>query len=281
MKKLFIFGDAHSFYNELQEALRKNGYEKDNNDHILVSLGDLCDRGPDSVKILKFMNQIPDDRKICIIGNHELLMEDMVSRGFALAHDIYNGTVKTVEQLTGITGHAETAVIDMQQNYLWKRYKKNWIPYAEIGDMIFVHGWIPCEQLRQYDVYEYSPNWRDANMRDWSKATWYNGMKAWSDGVKEDGKTIFCGHWHTSWGHSMLHNYGVEFVGANETVTTLDDGTTWPFACFDPFVDDGIVAVDACTVASHQVNVVVREIEDALYYDYLNSRGAAFEGLAR
>jgi len=31
---------------------------------------------------------------------------------------------------------------------------------------------------------------------------------------------------------------------------------------FDPFEDEGIVAVDAWTVVSGKVNVVVREIED-------------------
>ncbi len=89
----------------------------------------------------------------------------------------------------------------------------------------------------------------------------------WSNGIREEGKTIFCGHWHTSWGHAYLHNYGVEFVDDNNDPTVLFPGTVWPFACFDPFIDDGIVAMDACTALSHQVNVVVREVTDEAWAD--------------
>ncbi len=42
----------------------------------------------------------------------------------------------------------------------------------------------------------------------------------------------------------------------------INYGTIWPYVRFDPFEDEGIVAVDACTVVSGKVNVVVREIED-------------------
>ena len=258
MKKLFIFSDVHSFYTELMTALNNAGFDFNNPDHIIVSLGDLCDRGPESVEVLKFINSIPNERKICIIGNHELLMEEMIGRGFALAHDVYNGTVKTVRQLTGVND-PEMAILDMQHNFLWNLYKKSWKMHAEIGDMIFVHGWIPCIYYERFNAFEYDPHWQKANGRDWKNATWYNGMQAWNEGVREEGKTIFCGHWHTSWGHSNLHHYGVEFLDDYDEKTIEEAGL---FACYDPFIDDGIVAMDACTAASHQVNVVVREVSD-------------------
>ena len=52
MKKLFIFGDPHSFFDILMNALDKKGYDRNDPDHILVSLGDLCDRGEQSKEIL-------------------------------------------------------------------------------------------------------------------------------------------------------------------------------------------------------------------------------------
>lgn len=270
MKKLFIFSDVHSFFTELKKALDNAGFDIDNPDHIAVSLGDLCDRGPESAEVLKFINSIPVERKICIIGNHELMMEEMIGRGFELSHDVYNGTVKTVRQLTGIK-NPEAAILEMQHNYLWNLYKKSWRLHAEIGDMIFVHGWIPSKEvLSTWGIpkgEEFRPDWRNASEKEWEKATWANGMKMWSNGVREEGKTIFCGHWHTSWGHAYLHNYGVEFVDDNNDPTVLSPGTVWPFACFDPFIDDGIVAMDACTALSHQVNVVVREVTDEAWAD--------------
>ena len=81
MKKLFIFSDIHSYYDEFMESLNRAGFDIENPDHVIISLGDLCDRGPDSIKALEFVNSIPNNRKILIIGNHELLMEDIISRG--------------------------------------------------------------------------------------------------------------------------------------------------------------------------------------------------------
>ena len=80
-------------------------------------------------------------------------------------------------------------------------------------------------------------------------------MEAWHQGVKVDGKTIVCGHWHASFGHSKFHGDGVEFP--NERSTNPEHRR----ANFDPFVDDGIIALDACTAYSHKVNCVVLEDE--------------------
>ena len=146
MKKLFIFGDAHSFFDSLMTALDEKGYDRKNPDHILVSLGDLCDRGEQSKEILEFINSIPNDRKICIAGNHECLMERMIRRGVARSHDISNRTLHTAEQLTEETGNE--AVLSMQFCDLWNQYRKTWVWCAELNDMIFVHGWIPCDTIR-------------------------------------------------------------------------------------------------------------------------------------
>jgi hypothetical protein len=276
MKKLFIFGDPHSFFDILMNALDEKGYDRNDPDHILVSLGDLCDRGEQSKEILEFINSIPKDRKICIAGNHECLMERMIRRGVPTPHDIHNCTLQTAEQLTGETG--DEAVLQMQFCDLWNEYRKDWVWYAELNDMIFVHGWIPCDTVRTkrgliLDA-SYRENWRESKASDFEQAAWINGMNAWYLGIREPGKTIYCCHWHTSWGHANLRNDGKEFLDKVDTYHTREDGTVWPYARFDPFEDEGIVAVDACTVVSGKVNVVVREVDDiddltAVKYEHL------------
>ena len=195
MKKYFIVADVHSFYDEMMTALNEKGWDSNNPDHIFVSLGDMFDRGPQSCEVMDFLMSIPEDRRIFILGNHELLMEEMIARGGILYHDITNGTVRTATDL------------------------------ADTRDP-------------------------DATIQQWKDATWINGMEAWDNGVKEYGKTIWCGHWHTSWGHAKLHHYGVEWP---------EDGGK---AHFSPFKDEGIVAMDACTAYSHKVNCEVIEMED-------------------
>ena len=60
----------------------------------------------------------------------------------------------------------------------------------------------------------------------------------------KEGKTIVCGHWHCSYGHSEYEGIGSEFG---------------PDADFSPYYAPGIIALDACTAHSGRVNVVVLE----------------------
>lgn len=248
MKTLFCITDVHSFYIEMIEALNKAGFDINNNDHILVHCGDLLDRGPQALDCLKFINSIPEDRKILIRGNHEDLLEDIYYRGYFCYHDLSNKTTDTVQQLSEIPlsdmlSHELTlfAALDKVRNHPeWVKYQSALRDYFEVGSYIFVHGWIPLEE-----------DWRNG---DWKSARWLNGMYQWSENVRVPNKIIVCGHWHTSWGHSRLHNHGIEWDDEY-----YEDGYR---AYFEPFVDDGIIALDGCTAYSGIINCYKIEIED-------------------
>ena len=60
-------------------------------------------------------------------------------------------------------------------------------------------------------------------------------------GIIEPDKTIVCGHWHTSWGHSRINRSCSEW-GAD--------------AIFTPFYAYGIIAIDACTAYSGKINCI-------------------------
>lgn len=98
------------------------------------------------------------------------------------------------------------------------------LDYCELGDYIFVHGWIPTISDGDY----FNPNplkavskelWdstEDYSIRDaWKRARWTNGMEAWKAGCGLSGKTIVCGHWHCSWGWSHLDQKYPEFPPKN------------------------------------------------------------------
>ena len=244
MKKYFVVTDVHSFYTEMKEALDNNGWDINNPDHILVCLGDLLDRGNEPMECLKFVNSIPRDRKILIRGNHEDLLEECLDRGEFYYHDLHNGTVKTVMNLCGLN---ESDYFNKEYHQCFQQAKDNeqlrlylnsLQNYAEIGDYVFVHGWIPSRK------YAKNKNWR---LGDWSEARWFNGMEKWKQGAILKDKTIVCGHYHTSWGHSVLEKKCSEF----------DDD-----ADFSPFIQKGIIALDACTAYSGLLNCFVLELED-------------------
>lgn len=257
-KKYFVFSDVHSFYDELMIALNKAGFDKDNPEHCIISCGDLLDRGDKSINCLKFVNSIPDDRKILIRGNHEDLLVDAMERDDFRSHDYSNGTATTIVDLGWSDEDCGWTFERAKNNPYLKQYIASVVDYAEVGDNIFTHGWIPCYKLsgklakEEEKEYDFNPSWRYG---DWESARWINGMDAWNNGIKIPEKTIFCGHWHTSWGNSRLHNNGPEW---NNPFSTNPEHRK---AHFEPFIDEGIVALDACTAYSHKVNVYVFETE--------------------
>jgi len=66
-----IIGDQHGRYDILMALLDKANYDPAKD--ILYSVGDMIDRGPDSVKMVEFFQQ---ERCYAVKGNHELMMMD-------------------------------------------------------------------------------------------------------------------------------------------------------------------------------------------------------------
>lgn len=258
MKKYFVVADVHGYYNQLKTALDEAGFDINNPEHILISLGDLLDRGEKPLECLRFVNGLASNRKILIRGNHEDLTRACFSRSSFGYHDYSNGTADTILRLGdfGMITDIDEVFKNAKTNPQWLLYEDSLVDFAEIGDKIFVHGWIPCfaDDENMYHSknvkYTFNDDWRVGN---WERARWINGMDAWNQGVKIDGKTVFCGHWHTSWARAHIDKSGVEWD--NDRSTNTDHRK----ADFSPWVKDGIVALDACTAYSHKINVYTFE----------------------
>ena len=235
----FIIADVHGFYSAMIKALKQAGFDKRNKNHTLVVLGDLFDRGFQPIECLDYVMSIPKKRRILIRGNHEDLLEDCIKRRYFFEQDIQNRTQSTVYLMGNDCLRRYPELPDIQnlgtfdrceRHTLLQKYLSECADYAEIGDDIFVHSWIPTENFSD-------GNWRSG---DWKMARWVNPFEQWNAGLVPEGKTIYCGHWHTSWANHYYHNKGEQFG---------------IFADFSPFVDKGIVGLDACTAYTFRVNV--------------------------
>ena len=244
MNKYFVVSDIHGFYNEMITALVEAGFDYDDERHVFICCGDLFDRGPDALKCLRFVNKLPDERKILIRGNHEDLLMDLLNRGYYEWYDYHNRTDDTVRQLSVLENDDSYVYFDIKNNIELKQYYNSLHNYYEMGNYIFVHGYIPV--IDNGSCPEYRPDWRNASYREFGDAAWLNGYEMYSCGIKETGKTIVCGHFHTSYGHHFLHGDGPEFgEGMNSNI----------------FYEDGFIGLDACTVITGRVNVLVIEGE--------------------
>lgn len=268
----FIVSDVHSFYKELIEALKEKQFNMDNPQHHLICCGDLFDRGPGTRGVFNFVAAL-EDRFHYVRGNHEDLLFDAITNietqpGIS-RHHISNGTIQTIadfcEMFPGfiIDPARPTSINDevyIKTAPLRDFIQNKSVDYLMLGDLIFVHGWIPCvdggESLWHNKPVSVVPteDWgSDESLYWWKKARWLNGMRAWQDGFRIPGKTIVCGHWHCSWGWSHIKESREEFP--------RKDKLNW-LKSFEPFVDDGIIAIDACTAYSGIINCIKIEVEE-------------------
>lgn len=253
MSKIFVSSDIHSAYTPWMNTLIEAGFDAGNPNHKIVICGDLFDRLDETVQCFEFVKSL-GDRAIYVKGNHESLLFDCVEeirRGrIPSSHHFHNGTVKTICQFCGENEWImydptwRDKICDVMQPILdW--IDEKCVDYAEIGDYVFVHGWIPCNHGAE--------NFRLASSGAWERARWENGMEKWKyHQNRVNGKTVVCGHWHCSYGWSHIRQQLPEFPQKNKK--------NW-LKSFEPFIDDGIAAIDSCVAYTGKVNVLVLEDE--------------------
>lgn len=237
--KYFITSDVHGHYTELKNKLDKQDFNEQLD--TLVVCGDLLDRGKENVKCIQYVNSLPN--KVLIKGNHEYNLEKCLREyNFSYA-DKHNGTLDTILEIAKyVSGKKYLNAYD-REIYLYtnqylelSQYLNSLRDYFEFtgidgNNYVCCHGWLPQD-------------YKDENCKDFEYYSWLNGMEQWHNGNTFKDKTIVCGHWHCSYGNSKFHHIGSEF-GKD--------------ACFEPFKDKGIIALDACTVLTKKVNVIVLE----------------------
>lgn len=125
--KYFVFSDVHGKYDKLMDALSETDYDKDNENHYLISLGDNFDRGSQSAEILEFLINTP--RIHLLLGNHEVFLLEFLldnNRDMHTTNYIYNGMAETLESLTGLTSKECDALFMNDPNQLRKIVKSKY-----------------------------------------------------------------------------------------------------------------------------------------------------------
>lgn len=252
--KYFAISDVHSFYKPMKKALDMAGYDKDDPSHVLIILGDVFDRGPDTMDVYRFLRSIPEDRLILVRGNHEDCYEELLEKEIYDAYDENNGTVDTFEDIyrfgKGDPLDADWKdVVDYVKGHEITEWVKSgrWRPFFEIGDFILTHSFIPLhnkgkdgifrQYYRGYEL-EYFPEWRTkATKTELWESRWGCPWKQFKASYfKEEGKTLVCGHWHTS-------DFHEEFEGRKGDYTI--------------YRGKNLIAIDGCTALTNRANVLV------------------------
>lgn len=226
----------------MRTALDEAGFDPNDENSWLISLGDEMDRGPDPEKVINYLMSLP--RAIFVKGNHTTLMEQLINRGYPCSHDLHNGTMQSVMSLAP---NAKTQLEAFAVAYeKTKPFFDREIDYLELKEHIFVHSFIPLKSLDGLPKYytrkrkfEFDPDWRHAHASEWEEARWGNPFQLAKDGFLPD-KTLVFGHW------GVYDQRPRDYEGED---------------LFDIIYGDGYIGIDATTALSGQVNVLVLEDE--------------------
>ena len=120
-----------------------------------------------------------------------------------------------------------------------RRFVDSMVDYYETEHYVFTHGWLPLEKNSNVSVVR--EDWRSADASDWHTARFLEWQYLYNASSRIPGKIIVCGHRPTSFAWRF-----------DPDRKPQDSGI---------FYGEGMIAIDACTVRSGRVNVLVLEEE--------------------
>ena len=126
MMNIFVIGDIHAEYQKLEEVIKKSNIDKEND--MLITLGDVVDRGADQVKVLDILMEFKNI--VNVRGNHDLNFLNWINTG--------------VDEFGGEHGSRETIIRQIGlSNPDKEKYKQQFIEqktYFILNNICFVHG---------------------------------------------------------------------------------------------------------------------------------------------
>ena len=242
-KKLFVLSDIHGHASEMKEALKEAGFDRNNDDHVLVVLGDYFDRGTENRAVYTYIDGLKN--KILIRGNHDYSLETVLLNGKLTLTDHMNGMERTIKEFFRGDYIPEFNFIYTDETTDGYKDLTEFLgsmrDYFETENYVFTHGWLPIDVDVKSLEAKIRPDWRYETPQEWRTAAWIEWQKVYPYRPLLDGKTIVVGH--------RSAEYGSMFDPSREKQCSL------------PFYGEGMIAIDALTVTSKRVNVIVTEDE--------------------
>lgn len=192
MNNIYVMSDIHGEFDLFIKMLEKINFSSDDK---LIILGDVFDRGPHPLKIIKYIME--NDNIELLMGNHEKMFLDfMLSEDEANKHITYgmwmnNGGYTTLSQYDKLGTNEQKSIVD---------YINNLPLYRIIDNYILVHSGININGLHQRKDINEIMNKQTKDDFLWSREEFYN-----EKGI--DGYTIIFGHTPTPLIRNQSENY--------------------------------------------------------------------------
>ncbi len=272
--KYFTISDTHAHHKETIEALHKAGFDINNDNHKLIVVGDITDRGSEALTHILWLKDLEDKGKAIILrGNHDSFIIGFLMNKNQAFNWQHNGLDTTIDDLDHRTNSFQTYCMiydkpfntdtfleweritqaSINKEYPWlKKWFKSHKDYYETENYIFTHGIIDHEAEDWH-----KPTKPRYNYKGWDALHWAS-PEDFLEFKNNTGKHLVVGHLNASLmkytlnhGNNDLYDYR-EYFPENEIY--YDDRINTYF-------------IDTLTAATKRVNVLViedKELEEEI-----------------
>lgn len=175
-KMHYVTTDIHGEYDLLIKLIETIELKKDD---VLYILGDLVDRGPDSLKVVELVRKTPNI--LTLMGNHELMMKEALKSNIQSRNPLHIFDRYAYGQF--ILEYSKDELLDLV----------NWmgnLPYFfEYDNYVMVHSGLSVDPKNR--TWEYNKPLQEEDDFLWSRADFYN-YPALSDKIVLFGHTPTC-----------------------------------------------------------------------------------------
>lgn len=254
--KYFVFSDVHGDYDALMEAIASAGYDATSGEHTLVSCGDNFGRsetGKGSKGVYEYLTSLEHrNRPVCLRGNHECILRDMILRGVVSELDIYNGEDKTVRSMLSLS--EKSLITSFHLGLLGQSSVFEWLlslhDCFETEHHLFLHGFLPRAwadgPFVTADLHRVSPY-------AWYQACWADTPKELAEFRRRHPNGLTARDGTRKW--LVFGHCGNDILRYEQTKTYAGDYSLWR-------EDElGVYGLDGGTYYSHKLPMLV--IEDA------------------
>jgi len=251
--RYFVTSDIHDNYTLLIKSLKDQGFDFENIHDKLIICGDAFVFGHESGKLFEFLKKLKEkDKLIFIFGNHDLNLLDNINQGHFNIHN-KKCVQNIVSYYIGKFIENDVELLQKIKGIGFEKFlKETMIPYFELKNTIFVHGFIPTKNK------QYVNDWRKLPIDQFKKCVTSDGMLlSMFYHVKEPGKTIVFGHYSAARCEIMKNANQVDWKNK-----IYKDIHKIPLSAFRPFYGDGFIAIDSSNRKSNFINVILLEVNN-------------------
>lgn len=216
-KTIFAVSDIHGEYKALLETLEKAGFDENNPNHLLISIGDAFDRGDSSLSVYQYLKRLSDNGMAIVLkGNHTSFFTGYLDGTIVSPFNyMNNGTNETMADFLHQTAPFESwCLLDKDINVPTIGDFANWLSYArqeineeypellewlktrpyyyETKNYIFTHGGIDTNAEDWH-----KPHCERYHFVDWEALMWDDGSFFGKE-LNNTDKTVVIGHFGTA-----------------------------------------------------------------------------------